>query len=68
MKSYLSKRSLQIEINGKLSPSTLINLGIPGSILGPSLFLTYVNDLPKCLNSGQAIVFADDANLFFNSV
>ena len=68
-KSYLSNQSLQTEINGKLSPLTLINLGVPkGSILGPLLFLIYVNGLPKCLTSGQAIIFVDDANLFFNNV
>ena len=69
LKSYLSIQSLQTEINGKLSPPTLISLGVPqGSILGPLLFWIYVNDLPKCLSSGQAIMFADDKNLFFNNV
>ena len=68
-KSYLRNRSLQTKINGKLSPTTLINLGVPqGSILGPLLFLIYVTDLPKCLTSGQAIMFADDTNLLFNNV
>ena len=68
-KSCLSNRFLQTEINGKLSPPTLINLGMPKeSILGPLLFLIYVNDLPKCLSSGQAIMFDDDTNLFFNNV
>ena len=38
-KSYLSNQPLQTEINGKLSPPTLINLGVPqGSILGPIFF------------------------------
>ena len=69
LKSYLSNRSLQTEINGNLSPPALINLGVPqGSILGPLLFLIYVNDLPKYLSSGQAIIFADNKNLFFNNV
>ena len=68
-KRYLSNQSLQTEINGKLSPPTLINLGVPqGSILGPLLFLIYVNDLPKCLTSGQANMFAHNTNLFFNNV
>ena len=60
LKRYLSNRSLQTEINGKLSPPTLINLGVRhGSILGSLL---------KCLTSGQAIMFADDTNLFFENI
>ena len=35
---------------------------------GQFLFLIHVNDLPKCLTSGQAIMLADDTNLFFNNV
>ena len=68
-KSYLSDRSLQTKINGKLLPPTLINFGVPQRlILGPLLFLIYVYDLPKCLTSDQAIMFANDTNLFFNNV
>ena len=60
---------IRLSSDGKRSPPTLINSGVPqGLIVGPLLFLIYVNDLPKCLSSGQAIMFADDTNLFFNNV
>ena len=59
---------MQTEIDGKISNSKRIEVGVPqGSILGPLLFLIYINDFPKCLTSGKAIVFAVDTNLFFNS-
>ena len=57
------------KLKGNLHFFTLINLGIQqGSIRGLLLFLIHVNDILKCLNSGQAIMFADDTNLFFDSV
>ena len=59
---------MQTEVNGKISNSKPIEVGVPqGSILGPLLFLIYINDFPKCSTSGKAIMFADDTNLFFNS-
>ena len=59
---------MQTEVDEKISNFKPIVVGVPqGSILGPLLFLIYINDFPKCLTSGKAIMFADDTNLFFNS-
>ena len=49
--SYLSNRFQTVKINGKLSDKELITCGIPqGSILGPVLFLIYINDIKNSSN------------------
>ena len=64
-KSYLIGRSQKTVFNGSLSNNTCeIDCGVPqGSILGPLLYLIYVNDCFKCLDHSNAILYADDTTL-----
>ena len=63
-KSYLSNRTQYCQVNGNLSESRTIIIGIPqGSILGPLLFLIYINDLPNCLKNVDCEMFADDTQI-----
>ena len=63
-KSYLSDRDQKCFVNGFLSPNRSLSCGIPqGTILGPLLFLIYINDLPNCLEHSQARMYADDTHL-----
>ena len=62
--NYLSGRFQRILLNGQTSSWRPILAGVPqGSVLGPLLFLIYINDLPDELKS-NAKLFADDTSLF----
>jgi len=65
-KSYLEKRTQIVKFNGKMSNAVRVKLGVPqGSVLGPLLFLMYINDIAKIINKECAIrLFADDALIF----
>lgn len=66
-KSYLHKRSQFVEYNGATSKKDFITCGVPqGSVLGPLLFLLYINDLANVSNDIKFILFADDSNIFFH--
>ena len=62
--SYLSNRSQCCQVDGNLSQPSSVFGGIPqGSILGPLLFLLYINFLPNCLSNTKCNMFADDTQL-----
>ena len=63
-KSYLSNRNQYVSINGFDSGLTSINCGVPqGSVLGPLLFLLYINYLNQAIKFCKVHHFADDRNL-----
>jgi hypothetical protein len=62
--SYLSERSQCVRINEVLSDFSRIVYGVPqGSILGPILFLIYINDLSSYVSCADITLFADDTTV-----
>ena len=62
---YLSGHSQVVGFNGVVSDSEPVTIGVPlGSILGPLLFILYVNDLPNVICKCSILMYADDTVLF----
>jgi hypothetical protein len=64
MTSYLLNRQQCVKVGSQFSNYKTINIGVPqGSILGPLLFLFYINDLPNVSSKLASVLFADDTTL-----
>ena len=66
-KSYLTNRYFIVNVRNDFSSPGKLSCGVPqGSILGPLLFLLYVNDMPQAVNS-DLLLYADDTCLIYTS-
>ncbi len=67
LESYLTNRKQSVYCNKKSSQLKVIHTGVPqGSILGPLLFLTYINDISNASEKFNYVLFADDTNLLLH--
>ena len=70
--SYLHNRTQSCNINGKMSSYKPVTSGVPqGSILGPLLFILYMNDLPLAVaDNAEITMYADDTSMYraFNNI
>ena len=65
IKSFLSDRSQVVVVDGVLSFIASVISGVPqGTVLGPLLFLIYINDISDCLHHCKLGCFADDSRIF----
>ena len=63
-RSYLTKRTQYVECNGVFSSIKEIGTGVPqGSIVGPLLFIIYMNDIHTVSDNLKFILYADDTTL-----
>ena len=61
IKSFLTGRTQQVVIDGESSESVPVTSGVPqGSVLGPSLFLVFINDMPDYRSHATIRLFAND--------
>ena len=66
--SYLQNRQYRVKINNSHSNLKIINAGVPqGSVLGPKLFILFVNDIPQINQHTNLALYADDTAIFARS-
>ena len=65
LSNYLNERFIRVNIEGNLSKSEQIEVGVPqGSVLGPLLFIIFINDLTRLRLSSTLLLFADDTTMY----
>ena len=66
IKSFLSQRTQKVKVENDLSNVAPVSSGVPqGSVLGPVLFILYINDLVNVIQNSNIRLYADDGKIFF---
>jgi hypothetical protein len=67
LSNYLSDRTIKVNIDGTLSKSAAMTVGVPqGSVLGPMLFILYMNDLSHLPLTSKILLYADDTTVYLS--
>jgi Reverse transcriptase (RNA-dependent DNA polymerase) len=65
LESYLFERRQSIALNGAMSKEVNVTSGVPqGSVLGPLLFVLFVNDIPDVIQNSECLMYADDLKIY----